>query len=130
MIDFLRKYFVLVLLVFLVVVLFSLKIFYGKNSTNETENMIVTPTSIKMVTPTPIIYESDNPDSEKNETTILPYMGKKMQIAGYIKPGVLEVLIRKEEDKEEAKREFEEWRKKYPSFIVDDVVYTVSSELN
>jgi len=124
MINFFKKYFILIVLVLLIVILIILKFFYGNKDENNIYNApILTPTQIPIVTTVP--HEIDNPELEKNETTVLPYMGKKMEISGYQTPGVMEIFIEKEEDKTEAEIEFKEWQKQYPFFKIDSVVYTI-----
>ncbi|MFA6358999.1 MAG: hypothetical protein WCY09_10125 [Candidatus Omnitrophota bacterium] len=126
MIEFFKKYFVLFFLGFLVMILVLLKLFYGNTETNKSEDIIITPTLKQIVTPTVIKYESDNPESEKNEFTVLPYRGIKMEIAGYSKPGVLVILIEKEEDKTEAEAEFKQWLEKNPLFKTNSFEFQIS----
>jgi hypothetical protein len=126
MIEFFKKYFVLFFLGFLVMILVLLKLFYGNTETNKSEDIIITPTPKQIVTPTVIEYESDNPASEKNEFTVLPYRGIKMEIAGYSKPGVLVILIEKEEDKTEAEAEFKQWLEKNPLFKTNSFEFQIS----
>ena len=124
--EFFKKYFVLFFLGFLVIVLILLKIFFGNTKTNEIDNKITTPTPSQAIIPTISEYQSDNPESERNETTVLPYRGKKMEIAGYLKPGVLVILIEKEEDKTEAEVEFKEWLEKNPIFKTNSFEFQIS----
>lgn len=126
MMEFFRKYFVLFFLGFLVVVLVLLKIFFGNTKTNEIENKTITPTPSQVIIPTISEYQSDNPESEKSEITVLPYMGKKMEVAGYLRPGVLVVLVEKEEDKVEAEVEFKEWLERNPSFKSNSFEFQIS----
>ncbi|MFA6184565.1 MAG: hypothetical protein WCT51_04075 [Candidatus Shapirobacteria bacterium] len=131
MIEFLKKYFMLFFLGFLVIVLIILKVFYGSTQTNNTENITITPPSqivvpTQIITPTIIEYESDNPRSENNEVVVIPYKGKIMEIAGYLKPGVLVILIEKEEDKDKAETEFKEWLEKNPLFKTDSFEFQIS----
>ena len=125
MIEFLKKYFVLFFLGFLVMILVLLKLFYRDTVVNKGED-VITPTPKQIVMPTVIEYESDNPESEKNEFTVLPYRGIKMEIAGYSKPGVLVILVEKEEDKAEAEAEFKEWLKKNPLFKTNSFEFQIS----
>jgi hypothetical protein len=122
MINFVKKYFILFFLGFLILILIFLKIFYGDVDEN---NINIYPTS----TPIPTIIEMkndlDNPVSEENETTILPYKGKLIQITGYLEPGKLEVVIKKEEDKLEAEKEVNLWVEKNPMFKTDTFVYNI-----
>lgn len=124
--EFFKKYFVLFFLGFLVIVLILLKIFFGNTKTNEIDNKIITPTPSQAIIPTISEYQSDDPESERNETTVLPYRGKKMEIAGYLKPGVLVILIEKEEDKTEAEVEFKEWLEKNPIFKTNSFEFQIS----
>jgi hypothetical protein len=132
MIEFFKKYFMLFFLGFLIMVLILLKIFYGSAKNNNTENITITPTPSQIVVPTQIItptiieYESDNPRSENNEVVVIPYKGKIMEIAGYLKPGVLVILIEKEEDKDKAETEFKEWLKKNPLFKTNTFEFKIS----
>lgn len=126
MIEFLKKYFVLFFLGFLLMTLVLLKLFYGDTDVNKSEDIIITPTPKQIVAPTVIEYESDNPESEKNEFTVLPYRGIKMEIAGYSKPGVLVILVEKEEDKAEAEAEFKEWLEKNPLFKTNSFEFQIS----
>ncbi|MDD4136133.1 MAG: hypothetical protein PHN66_03630 [Candidatus Shapirobacteria bacterium] len=126
MMEFFKKYFVLFFLGFLVIVLILLKIFFGNTKTNEIDNKIITPTPSQAIIPTISEYQSDDPESERNETTVLPYRGKKMEIAGYLKPGVLVILIEKEEDKAEAEAEFKEWLEKNPIFKTNSFEFQIS----
>lgn len=126
MMEFFKKYFVLFFLGFLVIVLILLKIFFGNTKTNEIDSKITTPTPSQAIIPTISEYQSDDPESERNETTVLPYRGKKMEIAGYLKPGVLVILIEKEEDKAEAEAEFKEWLEKNPIFKTNSFEFQIS----
>ena len=128
MINFLRKNVIVFFLVLLVIILILLKVFYGNNNKNTAEiTPIPSPVSILSTTPTVIPTQSqiDNPDSEKNLVNVLPYKGKKMQIAGYSKPGVLEVAVEKEEDKTEAEVEIKEWMEQYPTFKDNSYVFVI-----
>lgn len=124
--DFFRKYFVLFFLAFLVIVLILLKVFFRSSEISEINEKIVTPIPTQMVVPTIVQYQSDDPKSEEGETVVLPHRGKKMEIAGYLKPGVLVILIEKEEDKIEAEAEFKEWLEKNPSFKENSFEFQIS----
>jgi len=129
MLNFLKKYFVLFFLGGLIIILVLLKIFYGNENTKNTTNIIptITPIITKNITPTGVIGD-ESVDTEKNGPTVdaLPYQGKKMQITRYLKPGVLEVVIKKEEDKAEAEIEIREWMEKYPTFKDQTYVFKIS----
>ena len=130
MLNFLKKYFVFFFLGGLVIILVLLKIFYGNENTKNTTNIIptITPIITKNITPTGIVGD-ESVDTEKNGPTVdaLPYQGKKMQITRYLKPGVLEVVIKKEEDKAEAEIEIKEWMEKYPTFKDQTYVFKISN---
>ncbi len=133
MIDFLKKYFILIFLGFLVVVLILLKIFYSNNEIKENNSISLTPTETPtetigdnlVLTPT-AAEQYVNDDPKEDDTIVLPYKGKKIEITGYSKIGVLEVLIEKEEDKLEAEIEFKEWQKQYPILKTDIFEFKIS----
>ncbi len=130
MLNFLKKYFVFFFLGGLVIILVLLKIFYGNTgkSTNiSTITPTITPTITGEITPTGIIG-NESVDTEKNGPTVdaLPYQGEKIKITRYIKPEVLEVVIKKEEDKPEAETEIKEWMEKYPTFKGQTYVFKIS----
>lgn len=126
-----KKYFILFFLGFLVMVLFFLKFFYtGDNQKNEKGDLQIMPTIIKTLTlaPTPIIGDEVDDSVIKDEVVnVLPYRGKKMQITGYLKPGVLEIAIKSEEDKLEAESEVEEWMQIYPTFKDNSYVFVIKN---
>jgi len=124
MINFLKKYLILIVLLLLVIILFFLKFFYGNK---DDKNSTILITEIPTLVPTQIIYEVDNPNIEEGTTIVLPYMGEKMEIAGVKSPGVLDVLISKEEDKNEAENEVKEWQKKYPIFTEYTMEFTIKN---
>lgn len=129
MLNFLKKYFIFFFLGGLIIILILVKIFYG-NTDKNTKSNTITPTitqTTKEITPTGIVG-NESVDTEKNGPTVdaLPYQGKKMQITRYLKPGVLEVVIKKEEDKAEAEIEIKEWMEKYPTFKDQTYVFKIS----
>jgi len=130
MLNFLKKYFIFFFLGGLIIILVLLKIFYGNENTKNTTNITptITPIITKNITPTGIVG-NESIDTEKNGPTVdaLPYQGKKMQITRYLKPGVLEVVIKKEEDKAEAEIEIREWMEKYPTFKDQTYVFKISN---
>lgn len=126
--SFLQKYFLIVFLAVLVVILILIKIIYGSDI-KKTENNKIIPTII-VSTPMPTPFPATETDSYDPEpgyvySIFLPYQGKKIKIEKYIKPYVLEILIKKEEDRKEAEIEFEKWLKEnetYPektNFIIN-----------
>lgn len=130
MLNFLKKYFVFFFLGGLIIILVLLKIFYGNENTKNTINITptITPIITKYITPTGIVGD-ESVDTEKYGVTVdaLPYQGKKMQITRYLKPGVLEVVIKKEEDKAEAEIEIKEWMERYPTFKDQTYVFKISN---
>lgn len=130
MLNFLKKYFVFFFLGGLIIILVLLKIFYGNENTKNTINITptITPIITKNITPTGIVGD-ESVDTEKYGVTVdaLPYQGKKMQITRYLKPGVLEVVIKKEEDKAEAEIEIKEWMERYPTFKDQTYVFKISN---
>ena len=130
MLNFLKKYFLFFFLGGLIIILVLLKIFYGNENTKNTINITptITPIIIKDITPTEIVGD-ESVDTEKYGVTVdaLPYQGKKMQITRYLEPGVLEVVIKKEEDKAEAEIEIKEWMEKYPTFKDQTYVFKISN---
>lgn len=100
----------------LVIILVFLKIFYDNNSKNNesTSNISIVPTQIP--TGIPLEAESEDINPSKNYVSVLPYLGKKMQITGIKSPKVLEIIIENEEDKNEVIEEVELWKKQYPIF--------------
>ncbi len=116
MIKFLKKYTILIILVILIIILVFLKIFYGNTDKNNNVSIpvVITPTEI----PTPTSFENEGEYIIPNEdyVSVLPYLGKKMKIVGIKTPGVLEIMIENEIDKDEAIKEIELWKIKYPTF--------------
>ncbi|HPT66120.1 MAG TPA: hypothetical protein PK257_02300 [Candidatus Woesebacteria bacterium] len=115
MIDFLKRYFILIVLVILVIILIFLKIFYGNNDKNpDNYSTKITPTEVPVQTS----FETESEDIVPAEdyVSVLPYLGKKMKILGIKRPGVLEIMIGDEADKDEAIKEIELWKTKYPTF--------------
>ena len=108
--NFLKHYSLLIFLLFLIIVLILVKIFYGNNS-EVVKNNLITPTPTLNLVPTETIQDRDNYGADPEAVSLVPYVGKKMIIDKYIKTGVLEVLIKKEEDKPEAELEVQEWLK-------------------
>lgn len=130
MLNFFKKYFVFFFLGGLIIILILVKIFYGNTDKNKNIDNItptLTPIITKEITPTGIVGD-ESVDTEKNGPTVdaLPYQGKKMKITRYIKPEVLEVVVKKEEDKPEAEIEIKEWMEQYPTFKGQTYVFKIS----
>lgn len=135
MIEFLKKYWILFFLGGLVIILLLLKIFYGNTGTNQVNEVTPTPTPIisegtvpneETATPTQINTDSDKPDTEAGQTMVLPFKGQKMEITGYVRPGVLQILIKKEEDRAEAETEVKAWLEQYPTFKSNSLEYKIA----
>lgn len=111
--ELLRKYSIIVFLSFLVIVLIFLKVIY-RNTGKQAENNKIIPTVIPIIESTPTPFPSTQTDSYDPEpgyiyTIFLPYQGEKIRIEKYIKPYILEILIKKEGDEAEAEIEAKKW---------------------
>ena len=126
MIKFLKRYTILIILVILIIILVFLKIFYGNNDKNSVS---VIPTQTPTIIPTPTSFEIESEDISPPEdyVSVLPYLGKKMKIVGIKTPGVLEIMIENETDKNEAIKEIELWKTKYPTFKEYTFEFTIKN---
>ena len=111
-IEFIKKYQLILMLVLLVIILIVLKLVYGNENKNQTSNLSPTPTVISLLIspkPTEISYEvlnDGNPDYPLQK--LLPYSTDNFKIIGYDEPYTLVVKI-KSGTKEENEKEIKQW---------------------
>lgn len=112
-IEFIKKYQLILFLFFLVVILIVLKLVYGDEDKNQISNLKPTPTEIKIPESTEISYEALNDGNpEYPLSKLLPYITDNFKIIGYDNPYTLVVRI-KSGTKEEIEKEIKQWIKNY-----------------